>query len=66
MYLAFLVIFVFSAIVLGSWYALIPALCIPILVTFRIRDEEKQLLAGLKGYDQYLRKVRYRLVPFIW
>ena len=66
MYLAFLIVFVFAAMVLGSWYALIPAFCIPILVTFRIRDEEKQLLAGLKGYDEYLRKVRYRLIPFIW
>jgi protein-S-isoprenylcysteine O-methyltransferase Ste14 len=66
MYLAFLIIFVFSAIVLGSWYALIPTLCITILVTFRIRNEEKQLIAGLKGYDQYVRKVRYRLVPFTW
>jgi len=66
MYLAFLVIFLFAAVVLGSWHALIPAFCIPILVTFRIRDEEKQLLAGLKGYDEYIRKVRFRLIPFIW
>jgi protein-S-isoprenylcysteine O-methyltransferase Ste14 len=66
MYLAFLVVFVFAAMVLGSWYALIPAFCIPILVTFRIRDEEKHLLAGLKGYDEYVKNVRYRLIPFIW
>jgi protein-S-isoprenylcysteine O-methyltransferase Ste14 len=66
MYLAFLVVFVFAAMVLGSWYALIPAFCIPILVTFRIRDEEKQLLVGLKGYDEYTKKVRFRLIPFIW
>jgi protein-S-isoprenylcysteine O-methyltransferase Ste14 len=66
MYLAFLIVFLFAAMVLGSWYALIPAFCIPILVTFRIRDEEKRLLAGLKGYDEYTKKVRFRLIPFIW
>jgi protein-S-isoprenylcysteine O-methyltransferase Ste14 len=66
MYLAFLKVFVFAAMVLGSWYALIPALCIPILVTLRIRDEEKHLLAGLKGYDDYIKKVRFRLIPFVW
>jgi protein-S-isoprenylcysteine O-methyltransferase Ste14 len=54
MYLAFLIVFLFAAMVLGSWFALIPALCIPLLVTFRIRDEEKRLLAGLKGYDEYI------------
>lgn len=66
MYLAFSVIFVLSPIVLGSWYSLIPAACIPILLTFRISNEEKVLMAGLKGYDAYVKKVRYRLIPFIW
>jgi protein-S-isoprenylcysteine O-methyltransferase Ste14 len=66
MYLAFLIVFLFAALALGSWFALVPAFFIPILVRFRIRDEEKQLLAGLKGYEQYMRKVRYRLIPFIW
>ena len=66
MYVAFLTIFLFAAMVLGSWFALIPAFCIPILVTFRIRDEERHLLDGLKGYAKYVKKVRYRLIPFIW
>jgi len=66
MYLAFSVIFVLSPTVLGSWYSLIPAACIPTLLTFRISNEEKVLMAGLRGYDAYTRKVRYRLIPFVW
>lgn len=66
MYFAFSVIFVLSPIVLGSWYSLIPAAGIPILLTFRISNEEKVLMAGLKGYDAYTKKVRYRLILFVW
>jgi protein-S-isoprenylcysteine O-methyltransferase Ste14 len=39
---------------------------IPILLVIRIWNEEKVLLNGLKGYDEYLKKVKYRLLPFIW
>ena len=38
---------------------------IPIIVK-RIRNEEKVLEEGLKGYKEYEQKVRYRLLPFIW
>jgi len=66
MYLAFTIIFCFAPVLLGSWYALIPAISIPVLLTFRIRNEEEVLLKGLKGYDAYVRKVKYRLVTFVW
>ncbi len=32
----------------------------------RILDEEKLLRAELDGYDPYTRKVRYRLLPYVW
>jgi protein-S-isoprenylcysteine O-methyltransferase Ste14 len=35
-------------------------------VVTTIRNEEKRLLGGLKGYDEYIRKIRFRLIPFIW
>ena len=66
MYLAFTIIFCFAPVLLGSWYALIPVISIPVLLTFRIRNEEEVLLKGLKGYDAYVRKVKYRLVTFVW
>jgi protein-S-isoprenylcysteine O-methyltransferase Ste14 len=66
MYLAFSIIFCISPLVLGSLYSLIPAFCIPVLLTFRIRNEEKVLRNGLPGYESYMQKVKYRLVPLIW
>jgi protein-S-isoprenylcysteine O-methyltransferase Ste14 len=51
---------------LGSWWGLLPALlAIPMLV-WRIFDEEKLLNAELPGYPDYMRKVRFRLVPLVW
>lgn len=32
----------------------------------RIIGEEKMLVNELDGYDEYMTKVRYRLIPFIW
>ena len=37
----------------------------PVLI-LRILDEEKLLMAELPGYTDYMRQVRYRLVPFVW
>ncbi len=66
MYSAFAIMFCASPLVLGSYWALIPAFCIPFLLTFRIRNEEKLLIEGLKGYKKYVKKVRYRLIPYVW
>jgi protein-S-isoprenylcysteine O-methyltransferase Ste14 len=66
MYLAATILFGFSPLVLGSYYALIPMLFIPILLIIRIKNEEKVLMNGLKGYDEYMKKVRYRIIPYIW
>jgi protein-S-isoprenylcysteine O-methyltransferase Ste14 len=38
---------------------------IPIIVK-RIRNEELVLEEGLPGYREYTKKVKYRLIPFIW
>jgi len=66
MYLAFTVIFGFAPLVLGSLYSLIPAAIIPCLISFRIKNEEAVLSKGLEGYDAYMKKIRYRLIPFVW
>jgi len=51
---------------LGSWWGLlILALVLPGLV-WRILDEEQTLKRDLPGYLEYMQKVRYRLVPYLW
>lgn len=66
MYLAYSIIFCFSPLVLGSFYALIPTVFIPLLIAMRIKNEEKVLQKGLEGYDAYMQKVKYRLIPSVW
>jgi protein-S-isoprenylcysteine O-methyltransferase Ste14 len=66
MYFGALFLFAGTPVALGSWWALLlfPVL-IPILVA-RILNEEKLLARDLPGYVEYMRKVRYRLIPGVW
>ena len=66
MYTAALTMFFASPVVLGSYYAIIPMLIFLVGIIMRIRNEEKVLLKGLKGYESYMEKVKYRLIPYIW
>ncbi len=54
------------AFVLGSWWAMIPAVVIGGLFVLRTALEDKMLQKELPGYSEYARKVRYRLIPGIW
>lgn len=66
MYIGSILLYVFSPLVLGSWWGMIPAaMIIPILVV-RLRNEEAVLAKDLPGYEAYRGKVRYRLVPGVW
>jgi len=66
MYVGMALLYVFSPLVLGSYWAMIPAaLILPVLVA-RILNEEKVLARDLKGYPEYMRKVRYRMIPGVW
>jgi protein-S-isoprenylcysteine O-methyltransferase Ste14 len=66
MYLAMIVLYLSASLVLGSYYSLIPMAIFLSTLVIRITNEEKVLLAGLPGYVEYSKKVRYRLVPFLW
>ena len=66
MYAVTLWLFLSIPLVLGSWYALICFAVYPILIVVRLLNEEKVLTEGLEGYAEYKKKVRYRLIPFIW
>jgi protein-S-isoprenylcysteine O-methyltransferase Ste14 len=66
MYLGCVLLYIFSPLALGSYWAMIPAmLAVPIIVA-RIRNEESVLARDLNGYQEYMQKTRYRLVPGIW
>ncbi len=66
MYFAALLLFTMMPLVLGSLVAFIIGLgIIPVFVQ-RIHGEEKLLEKELAGYTEYEKKVRYRLIPYIW
>lgn len=66
MYGASILLFLSMPVVLGSWYALIVFAVYPVLIAIRLKDEEELLTRELPGYDEYKKKVKYRLFPFIW
>ncbi len=66
MYFATLFLFLSIPVILGSVYAWIVFLIYPFLLVKRIKNEEAVLVKGLAGYEDYRKKVKYRLLPFIW
>lgn len=66
MYMVTMWLFLSIPLVLGSWYALILFVAYPAVIAVHIRGEEKLLEAELAGYKEYKKKVKYRMIPFIW
>ena len=66
MYMASILLFLMMPIVLGSWYALIVFAVYPAVIVVRLKDEEELLTRELSGYAEYKKKVKYRIIPFIW
>lgn len=66
MYAATILLFLMMPLVLGSWYGAIVFLIYPGLIVLRLKGEEKLLAKELPGYEEYQKKVKYRLIPFIW
>ena len=66
MYMGGFVLFVGTALSLGSWWGLFAFLLMMPAFIWRIFEEEGFLLKNLPGYAEYKNKVRHRLVPFIW
>ena len=66
MYAVTLLLFLSMPIVLGSVPAFLVFLCYPLIIAKRIKNEEKVLSRDLPGYSEYLQKVRWRLIPYIW
>ena len=66
MYSSQMVLYFFTPIALGSYWAAILSVLFLLVFILRILDEEKELAENLEGYAEYKRKVRYRLVPGLW
>lgn len=66
MYAATLLLFLSMPLVLGSLISFVIFLAYPFIIVKRIRHEEAFLEKELEGYAEYKKKVKYRLIPFIW
>ena len=66
MYAATILLFLTIPLVLGSFISFIIFLIYPFIIGKRIKNEEKILEKNLKGYTEYMRKVKYKVIPFVW
>ena len=66
MYAGNVIMMVGVPLALGSYWGLVFVIPGLMVLVSRIRDEEKLLQEELKGYREYMRKVRYRLMPCMW
>ena len=65
-YAAAFLLIVGMPLVLGSYWALVPAVISYLLLVVRTALEDRTLQEELPGYKDYARRVRYRLVPGAW
>ena len=66
MYSATIFLFLSMPLVLGSIYSFLIFLAYPFIIVMRIKSEEEFLEKELDGYREYMQKVKYRLIPFVW
>jgi protein-S-isoprenylcysteine O-methyltransferase Ste14 len=66
MYLGAVFMIFGAPLLLGSIGGLMIAGLALLVLLFRIVGEENMLMNELEGYSEYVKRVRYRLIPFIW
>ena len=66
MYSATVLLFLSMPLILGSVYSFLIFLLYPFIIAKRIRHEEEFLEKELDGYCEYKKKVKYRMIPFVW
>ena len=66
MYTATIFLFLSMPLILGSLISFFVFLLYPVLIIVRIINEEKYLEENLMGYKEYKKKVKYRIIPFVW
>lgn len=61
------VLYTFStALLLSSWYGLLGGLLLVGMIALRAVMEERALQAELEGYSDYMKRVKYRFIPYLW
>ena len=55
-----------TPLALGSYWGLIPIAAMMPFLIWRLFDEERMLASNLPGYTEYQKRVRHRLIPFVW
>ena len=66
MYAVTILLFLTISLILGSIISFIIFLIYPFIIAKRIKNEEVVLEKDLNGYSEYKKKVRYKIIPFIW
>ena len=66
MYMSTLFLFLAMPLVLGSLISFVIMLAYIPIISKRMKNEEQVLAEGLDGYKDYMQRVRYRAIPFIW
>jgi protein-S-isoprenylcysteine O-methyltransferase Ste14 len=66
MYAAAIWLFVGMPLALGSWWTTVLVIPFVPVLLWRLLNEEKVLMRDLPGYTEYMRRVKYRLVPHVW
>ena len=66
MYFATLLLFLAMPLILGSVISFVIFLAYPFIIAKRIKNEEEVLEKELVGYIDYKKKVKYKMIPFIW
>ncbi len=66
MYMATLLLFLSMPLVLGSVLSFVITLAYIPIIAKRIRNEEQVLESGLEGYTAYKKRVKYKVIPFVW
>jgi len=55
-----------TPLALGSYWGFLPLAAMAPFLIWRLFDEERLLATELRGYTEYQKRVRYRLLPFVW
>ena len=66
MYMTTLLLFLSMPLVLGSPFSFLIMLFYLPIIAKRIRNEEKVLESGLEGYAEYKKRVKYKVIPYVW
>ena len=66
MYMSTLLLFLAMPLVLGSVISFLIMLAYIPIIAKRIRNEEQVLEEGLEGYAESKKRVRWKVIPFVW